>query len=167
MTEQVTNGIRRRDLLPGSLAGGLAGSILFSPERALEGAAERADVIVIGGEREPVSAVAAGSRAPRLDALSSAERGRFVLDYLARMRPATKGRLEMIMTHSRAEQPCIRGVRHNCAPGRVSRFRDTMRAPHDRLLFAGEHTRRLEVGMESAMESGERAAIEILKRVSS
>jgi monoamine oxidase len=32
------------------------------------------------------------------------------------------------------------------------------------LHFAGEHTRRLEIGMESAMESGERAAFEILER---
>jgi monoamine oxidase len=37
--------------------------------------------------------------------------------------------------------------------------------PHGRLHFAGEHTRRLDYGMESAFESGERAAIEILERV--
>ena len=36
--------------------------------------------------------------------------------------------------------------------------------PHRRLHFAGEHTRRLEIGMEAAMESGERAALEILSR---
>jgi monoamine oxidase len=40
-----------------------------------------------------------------------------------------------------------------------------MATPHQRLHFAGEHTRRLEVGMESAMESGERAATEILERL--
>jgi monoamine oxidase len=33
-----------------------------------------------------------------------------------------------------------------------------MAKPHQRLLFAGEHLRQLEVGMEAAMESGERAA---------
>jgi monoamine oxidase len=38
--------------------------------------------------------------------------------------------------------------------------------PHERLHFAGEHTRRLEVGMESAMESGERAALEIIQGLS-
>ena len=41
-----------------------------------------------------------------------------------------------------------------------------MTKPHERLHFAGEHTRRLEVGMESAMETGERAALEILERLS-
>jgi monoamine oxidase len=37
-----------------------------------------------------------------------------------------------------------------------------MSKPFGRLHFAGEHTRRLEVGMEAAMESGERAALEIM-----
>ena len=38
-----------------------------------------------------------------------------------------------------------------------------MSKPHARLHFAGEHTRRFEVGMEAAMESGERAALEVLQ----
>jgi monoamine oxidase len=46
----------------------------------------------------------------------------------------------------------------------VNRFAHDMIKPHHRMHFAGEHTRRLEVGMESAMESGERAAFEILER---
>lgn len=37
--------------------------------------------------------------------------------------------------------------------------------PWQRLHLAGEHTRRADFGMESAMESGERAALEILDRV--
>jgi heterodisulfide reductase subunit A-like polyferredoxin len=49
VTEQAKNGIRRRDLLLGSLAGRLASSTLLSPNRVLGAAAERADVIVIGG----------------------------------------------------------------------------------------------------------------------
>ena len=36
--------------------------------------------------------------------------------------------------------------------------------PHDRVHFAGEQTRRLEIGMEAAFESGERAALEIIER---
>jgi monoamine oxidase len=38
-----------------------------------------------------------------------------------------------------------------------------MSARAGRLHFAGEHTRRLEVGMEAAMESGERVALEVLE----
>ncbi|MGB1876420.1 MAG: FAD-dependent oxidoreductase [Rhodospirillaceae bacterium] len=37
-------------------------------------------------------------------------------------------------------------------------------APHGRLHFAGEHTAIFHQGMEFAMESGERAAFEILDR---
>jgi monoamine oxidase len=116
------------------------------------------------GNRDLVAALAVGPRATRLDALSPADRGRFVMDYLARVRPSTAGRLEMVMAQSWAEQPYIWGVRHNYAPGQVARFRDTMIRPYERMHFAGEHTRRLEVGMESAMESGERAAFEIIQR---
>jgi monoamine oxidase len=48
------------------------------------------------------------------------------------------------------------------APGQITAFGREMILPHGRLHFAGEHTRRLDYGMEAAMESGERAALEIL-----
>jgi monoamine oxidase len=119
-----------------------------------------------GGERELVSVSAIGPRATKLDALSPVERGQVAMDYLARVRPSTKDRLELVLAESWAQQTYIGGVRHSYTPGQVIRFRDTMLLPHERMHFAGEHTRRLEVGMESAMESGERAAIEILQRTS-
>lgn len=116
------------------------------------------------GSRELVSALSIGRNATRIDRLPRADRGRFVLDHLAEIRPATKGRLEVVLVQSWQEHPFIGGVRHSYAPGQAARFRHTMIEPHERLHFAGEHTRRLEVGMESAMESGERAALEIVQR---
>jgi monoamine oxidase len=62
--------------------------------------------------------------------------------------------------------PTIRGCSHQYVPGKVMAWSQAMMQPHERLHFAGEHTRRLEVGMESAMETGERAALEILERLS-
>ena len=41
----------------------------------------------------------------------------------------------------------------------------SMALPYHGLHFAGEHLRQLEVGMEAAMESGERAAREIAERL--
>ena len=38
-----------------------------------------------------------------------------------------------------------------------------IRAPAGRLFFAGEHTAEAYRGMEAAMESGERAALEIMR----
>ena len=59
----------------------------------------------------------------------------------------------------------VQGCRHSFAPGQMQKFIHDMIKPHGRVHFAGEHTRRLEIGMESAMASGERAAIEVLMRL--
>lgn len=117
------------------------------------------------GSREKLGVLAIGDKASTLDRLPPADRGRFVLDYLARMRPATRGRLELAGVFSWEEAPFVHGCRHSYAPGQAARFRHDMIKPHGRVHFAGEHTRRLEVGMESAMESGERTALEILEKV--
>ena len=46
--------------------------------------------------------------------------------------------------------------------GQLGEFGDTLLAAEGRVHFAGEHTRRSEQGMEAAMASGERVAMEIL-----
>ena len=71
----------------------------------------------------------------------------------------------MTAVHSWSEYPLVGGFRHSFYPGQVTRFAHHMIKPHHRIHFAGEHTRRLEIGMESAMESGERAAVEVLERL--
>jgi len=47
-------------------------------------------------------------------------------------------------------------------PGEISAWAETMGAPSGRIHFAGEHLSNLHTGMEGAMESGERAAYDIL-----
>jgi monoamine oxidase len=109
-----------------------------------------------------LQALATGYKADRLDQLPAAERGAFVVAELARLRPATRGKLEVLAVHSWAQQPFAGGCRHSYAPGDVVRYQPAMAQPFGRLHFAGEHTRTLEIGMEAALESGERAALEIL-----
>ena len=87
----------------------------------------------------------------------------FLLDELARLRPSSKGQIEMLRFHSWDRQPLQRGCRHMFAPGQVNAFARDMTEPHQRMHVAGEHTRRQDFGMEAAMESGERAAIEVLE----
>lgn len=116
-----------------------------------------------GGEHL-LMALSTGRKADRLDQLAPVERGQFVVHELARLRPSTRGKLEVTGVHSWAQQPYIAGCRHSFGPGEVVPFVAAMARPHGRLHFAGEHTRRLEIGMESAMESGERAALEVLQR---
>ncbi len=107
-------------------------------------------------------ALSVGRKADRLDQLPPAERGAFVIREIERLRPAARGKLEFVAAHSWQASRLIGGCRHAYAPGDVGRFVHAMIVPHGRLHFAGEHTRRLEIGMESAMESGERAALEVL-----
>jgi monoamine oxidase len=109
-------------------------------------------------------AIAIGPKATMLDRMPPKARGEFVLDYIGRMRPSTRGKLAVTGVFSWEQMAHVHACRHTYAPGQVTRFAHDMIKPHGRVHFAGEHTRRLDVGMESAMESGERAALEILER---
>lgn len=106
--------------------------------------------------------VLTGARAMRLDELRSAEVPRFLLDALARIRPASKGKVELLTWNSWSSEPLIGCCRHMYGPGQITRFAREMIKPWQRLHLAGEHTRRNDFGMEAAMESGERAALEVL-----
>ena len=90
---------------------------------------------------------------------------RFLIDEMERIRPASRGQIEILRYHSWERQPLQRGCSPMFAPGQVTAFANEMILPHGRLHFAGEHTRRLDYGMEAAMEAGERAALEILDRI--
>lgn len=117
------------------------------------------------GSRTKASAFCVGKKGDRIDQMAPKERGAFVLAELERMRPAMKGKLEILGAHSWPQYMFVEGCRHSYGPGQVTRWAADMIKPHGRLHFAGEHTRRLDVGMESAMESGERAAIEVITRM--
>ena len=106
-----------------------------------------------------------GQAGLRLASLPKDEVSRFILDQLAKIRPASKGKVDILTWHSWKQQPLIGGCRHMFAPGQVSGFANPMREPWQRLHFCGEHTRISDYGMESAFETGERAAIEILERI--
>ncbi|MFW6412643.1 MAG: flavin monoamine oxidase family protein [Oceanicaulis sp.] len=84
---------------------------------------------------------------------------------LARVRPASEGaaRLRHVQRWT-ASNPYAGGAYMHWRPGEARRWAATMARPAGRLHFAGEHTGELHTGMEAAMESGERAAIEILDR---
>lgn len=109
-----------------------------------------------------LQALSTGYKADRLDQLPDRERGAFVVAELERLRPSLRGRLEVLAVHSWAQQTFIGGCRHSYWPGDVTRYQPVLAKPVGRLHFAGEHTRQLEIGMEAALESGERAAVEIL-----
>lgn len=117
------------------------------------------------GSRELMSVLAFSEKSVRLDRMPEAERGRFAIAEIERIRPSTRGLFEFVGAHSWEAQPFQRGCSHQAVPGRVMAWSRAMALPHGALHFAGEHLRRFEVGMEAAMESGERAAREIAERL--
>ena len=103
-----------------------------------------------------------GDRASRLSSIEPADVPAFLLTELARLRPAAAGKIDMHTWNAWAANPLIRCCRHMYGPGQISRLAGPMIRPWQRLHVAGEHTRRNDYGMEAAMESGERAALEVL-----
>jgi monoamine oxidase len=83
----------------------------------------------------------------------------------AAARPSTVGRIEPLTVVNWSAHPWLKGHMAYRAPGQIARYRMNIADPHGRLHFAGEHTAVLMSGMEGAMESGERAALEILQRL--
>lgn len=88
----------------------------------------------------------------------------FLLSELARLRPASAGKVKVNTYKDWAADPLQLGCGFSLAPGQVNAFARTMLEPWQVMHFAGEHTRRSDFGMESAMESGERAALEVMAR---
>ncbi len=88
----------------------------------------------------------------------------FLLEELYRLRPAAKGRIRKVAYKDWGADPLQKGCGFSLAPGQVNEFARDMLKPWDVLHFAGEHTRRMDYGMEAAMESSERVANEILVR---
>ena len=121
---------------------------------------------VRGGEdADPVEGFTAwvmGARAEALDALPASEAAARVVRAVEAVRPAARNQLEFTARKSWGADPFARGAWATFRPGQVTRFAAAMRAAHGRIHFCGEHLAEASRGMEGAMESGERAAREVL-----
>ncbi|MFK7954669.1 MAG: FAD-dependent oxidoreductase [Lysobacterales bacterium] len=106
-----------------------------------------------------------GTMAQYLDRMAPAQAAQLIVDDLARIRPSTRGALKLLKVFSWNRSPFFGGAYAYWKPGQITRFSRQMRAPWKRLHFAGEHTAVMNRGMEGAMESGERAAFEILEKL--
>jgi monoamine oxidase len=134
----------------------------YGPSMFTDGPLERIFAVRIGDAIPFLRVWVNGYAADRLDALPPAQLGEFVLREVERMRPAARGKLRVRAAFSWGAEPFTRGHRHVFLPGQVNRFARQMDQPWQRIHFAGEHLRRMEFGMEAAMETAERAAVAIL-----
>lgn len=116
-----------------------------------------------GREVTGLTAWAMGRNAERLDALSEAAAAGLVAAELAEARPAARGQLRCIGRQSWGADPFSGGGWAYFRPGQASRFGTAMGRAHGRVHFCGEHLALATRGMEGAMESGQRAAEEVLQ----
>jgi monoamine oxidase len=119
-----------------------------------------------GGRPEEITSLtvwARGHTATWLDQLDAKDATAAVVKAIERLRPAAKGQLEVRAWKSWTRDPFSGGDWAVWQPGQVTAFAKDVARPHGRMHFCGEHTSVSNRGMEGAMESGERAALEILK----
>lgn len=102
-----------------------------------------------------------GDGAVPWDAITADDRVAFALAELARVRPASAGKVRGAFSWSWAG-PLSGGIRHAPRPGEALTLGPALQRPQGRIHFAGEHVRREEHGIEAACETGERAAGAIL-----
>lgn len=104
-----------------------------------------------------------GLSARGYERLDDAQAGERALREFIAVRPSVAGKVRPMAVSSWDRDPWTRGHLPYRAPGQVAKFGDVLGKPHGRLHFAGDHTATLMTGMEGAMESGERAALEVLQ----
>ena len=104
-----------------------------------------------------------GDACDRFDALDAGEAGRQAIEELTRIAPAARDNVEVLATMAWDKEPYSGGVWAVWRPGEPAKYAPALAQPHGRVFFAGEHTARGMRGMEGALESGERAAYEMLR----
>lgn len=104
-----------------------------------------------------------GDAADRFDKLDSDAAGQLAIEELSRIAPAARNNVEVLTTMAWDKEPFSGGVWAVWRPGEPATYAPALAEPHGKIFFAGEHTSRAMRGMEGALESGERAAYEILR----
>jgi monoamine oxidase len=138
----------------------------LSPAMWTDGLAGEVRALREGEGHDEVTCLMAWARgflADRLDAMGpQAACERVLRDYEA-LRPAARGQLEIAGFKSWQSDRFSGGDWACWAPGQVVDAVPALKAPAGQVHFCGEHTALSNRGMEGAMESGERAALELLE----
>jgi len=108
-----------------------------------------------------------GQATEPLERLAESEARKKIEADFYRVLPEAKGNVRFAKLHSWGKEPFAKGAFSVWSPGQITAFSEAMLKPAGRLHFAGEHTGRWASGMEAALESGERAAFEIIESMKS
>jgi monoamine oxidase len=120
-----------------------------------------------GLARGMLGATTGGAVGQKFSALTESQSLAFGIDLVAEAFPGIRSAFEKGVVHRWAQDRWARGAFVAFAPGQMTAFMPELARPEDRLHFAGEHTSSWNSWMEGALESGERAAREILGSQSS
>jgi monoamine oxidase len=106
---------------------------------------------------------ARGSLASYWDRLGPDQALAMIISQIEAMRPTAKGKLSGRHYHSWSQDAYSGGAWAYFAPGQVTRLLPESAKPAGRLHFCGEHTATGARGVEGALESSERVALEVLQ----
>lgn len=105
---------------------------------------------------------ARGNLARYWDSLGKAAASDLIVRTLETYRPAAKGKLGPVTIQSWEDETFSGGAWAVFGPGQVSGLAPAMSAPAGNIHFCGEHTATGARGLEGALESSERVALEVL-----
>ena len=122
-----------------------------------------------GSTPDEVTSIAArprGFMARYVDRLGPEGGQAAIIKYIEEIRPGAKGQLTPLHLHSWELDPFAGGADYMVwGPGQVTNFHGELWKRHGRISFSGEHTALLNSGQEGALESGDRAASEIIEQL--
>ncbi len=99
-----------------------------------------------------------GTNALALDRLTRVEQHKLLVQQLAKVRPSTKGNVELLHVESWANNPYQGGAYAHYQAGTVHKIAPYVAESEAGVHFAGEHTQPLLPGIEAALVSGMQAA---------
>lgn len=102
-----------------------------------------------------------GEVAERLDSMDEKARLAFALEHLEKIHPGMRAHFEGGASYSWGNDPWARGGYPEWKPGQLTGGLPELARAEGRIHFAGEHTSVLSRTMEGALESGNRAALEV------
>jgi monoamine oxidase len=116
----------------------------------------------IDSEDGIITVYTGGEPGAKLAALSDEERTRLAVAEIEKVFPGSSDLIEHTATVAWPNEPFTRGSYMALAPGEVTAHWRTLFEPAGRLFFAGEHATAYQGYMEGAVESGQRAAANII-----
>ena len=117
------------------------------------------------GEHGIITAYTGGAPGAKLSTLSDEERTITAISVIEKIFPGSSDLIENTATIAWNNEPFTRGSYMALAPGQVTAYWQTLFSRAGRLFFAGEHSAMYQGFMEGAVESGQRAAKNIMENL--